>query len=485
MIGTHQSPSRPSRASMKRGPFPHRRLCCPHGSSSTTTRSDSRSSASPFPGFAGYRRASLPATPQATGPRRVSPVPRTPIRPFNAQYAGGSLGARFRIPDAFHGLRRRVNRLGTLYPAHKDGSLDDACSGFTHVADRTVASAPLRTRPLDHARGHRYQGPGHLPGPDSHRQAVLNLSLDLRHDELLLLMAPEQSGRTTRERQPPADVDGHGSGAALTLVLALGPLEQRLEREHRVVDPGVQVAERGEPRRHGRDRAARAGRRRRSRPTRSASTPSPPARPAPSTRSRSCGRARSGCSRRTPCRARGPCATRSSSRRRERGARPRARTRAPRAAPRRSPIAARSARRRAGRCRPRSSASRPRRARRAPRGRRAATRRTVSKSALRHRVEVDPPLVGLARRRRAASSTDGTRPSTSAPPRSRWRARSRTARRRAGRSGKSTRDGLDPAGRPCGRRFWWTFSPSTPRGNRCSMHGRSRSARTIPSPTLM
>jgi hypothetical protein len=73
---------------------------------------------------------------------------------------------------------------------------DDAFSGFTHVTDRTVAPAPLRTRPLDHARGHSYQGPRHLPGPDSHRPAVLNLSLDLRHDELHLLTTPKQSGRT-------------------------------------------------------------------------------------------------------------------------------------------------------------------------------------------------------------------------------------------------------------------------------------------------
>jgi hypothetical protein len=80
---------------------------------------------------------------------------------------------------------------------HPEGrGCDDACSGFTHVTDRTVAPAPLRTRPLDHARGHSYQGPRHLPGPDSHRPAVLNLSLDLRHDELHLLTTPKQSGRT-------------------------------------------------------------------------------------------------------------------------------------------------------------------------------------------------------------------------------------------------------------------------------------------------
>ncbi len=73
---------------------------------------------------------------------------------------------------------------------------DDACSGFTHITDRTSAPAPLRIRPLDHARGHSYHGRRHLPGPDSHRPAVLNLSLDLRHDELHLLTTPKQSGHT-------------------------------------------------------------------------------------------------------------------------------------------------------------------------------------------------------------------------------------------------------------------------------------------------
>ena len=63
-----------------------------------------------------------------------------------------------------------------LFPP-EDGTFDDAYSGFTRVADRTVAHALLRTRPLDHARGHHYQGPRRLPGPDSHRQAALNLSL--------------------------------------------------------------------------------------------------------------------------------------------------------------------------------------------------------------------------------------------------------------------------------------------------------------------
>ena len=39
------------------------------------------------------------------------------------------------------------------------------------------------------------------------------------------------------------------------------------------------------------------------------------------------------------------------------------------------------------------------------------------------------------------------------------------------------------SGAPPGSRFWCTFSPDSPVGNRCSMHGRSKSALTIPGPT--
>ena len=53
----------------------------------------------------------------------------------------------------------------------------------------------------------------------------------------------------------------------------------------------------------------------------------------------------------------------------------------------------------------------------------------------------------------------------------------------AGVSGEKVHQKRVPAGAPLGMRFWCTFSPATPAGNRCSMHGRSRSARTMPSPT--
>jgi hypothetical protein len=59
-----------------------------------------------FPGSPVIGGASPPATPQATGPRRLSRVPRTTIRTFNAQYAGGFFSARSWNKSAFHGLRR-------------------------------------------------------------------------------------------------------------------------------------------------------------------------------------------------------------------------------------------------------------------------------------------------------------------------------------------------------------------------------------------
>jgi hypothetical protein len=50
-------------------------------------------------------------------------------------------------------------------------------AGFTSCCGLVSCSAPLRTRPLDHARGLRYRGPWRLPGPDLHRLAALSLSL--------------------------------------------------------------------------------------------------------------------------------------------------------------------------------------------------------------------------------------------------------------------------------------------------------------------
>ena len=131
----------------------------------------------PLPGFAGYRPGIASHPPQRVGSRRLSRVPRTTVRTFNAQI-------RRRVPqrplleqERFPWPSPLHNRLGTLFLRPKTAVANDAYSGFTRVADRAVDPAPLRTQPLDHARGHHYQGPRRLPGPDSHRQAALNLSL--------------------------------------------------------------------------------------------------------------------------------------------------------------------------------------------------------------------------------------------------------------------------------------------------------------------
>lgn len=48
--GTHRAPPLQQNASTKQRPFPHRRLCCPSGSSSTTAASDAHPAHFPFPG---------------------------------------------------------------------------------------------------------------------------------------------------------------------------------------------------------------------------------------------------------------------------------------------------------------------------------------------------------------------------------------------------------------------------------------------------
>jgi hypothetical protein len=154
----------------------------------------------PFPGAPVIGGASLPTVPQTIGAETALPGShddrphvqrplrrRVPQRPLLDQ-------ERLPWPSPYH------HRLGSLLSRPSAGLVDDAYSGFTHVADRAVSPAPLRTRPLDHARGLRYRGPRRLPGPDSHRQAIVNLSL-LRHAVLLFLMAPEQSRRTATNQK--------------------------------------------------------------------------------------------------------------------------------------------------------------------------------------------------------------------------------------------------------------------------------------------
>src|SRR6266545_3833509 len=94
------------------------------------------------------------------GPRRASPVPTTPFRPFHAPCAGGFV---------------------------------TTLQASLHAADRSVAPpplrgvvAPLRRRDLARRREPCYRGPWRLPGPDSHRLAAVSLSLGYAADLLSL-----------------------------------------------------------------------------------------------------------------------------------------------------------------------------------------------------------------------------------------------------------------------------------------------------------
>jgi hypothetical protein len=173
-----------------------------------------------FPGSPVIGRASLPADPQSGGAETALPSSQDDHphaqRPIRRRVHRRPLLDQERLPRP----SPSPDRLGTLSSPPTGGSLDDACSRFTHVADRAVAPAPPRTRPLDHARGHRYRGPRHLPGPDSHRQAALNLSL-LRHVVLLSswrrssLGAPGGSDSVRRDLLA-ASTDQIGSAQART-----------------------------------------------------------------------------------------------------------------------------------------------------------------------------------------------------------------------------------------------------------------------------
>jgi hypothetical protein len=98
-----------------------------------------------FPGSPVIGRASLPADPQSAGPRRLSRVPRTTIRTFNAQYAGGFIGARSWTKSAFHGLRRRLTGSAPSLPRPQAGRLTTLAQASLTL--QTARSHPPRFAP--------------------------------------------------------------------------------------------------------------------------------------------------------------------------------------------------------------------------------------------------------------------------------------------------------------------------------------------------
>src|SRR4249919_340761 len=104
--GTHRALLDHHYAPTKQRPFPHRRLCCPPGSTSTTAASDAHPARRSLPGTTGYtaRSSDNTETPQAAGPGRASPVPAVTICTFRTPYAEESLTAALQALHRFHGL---------------------------------------------------------------------------------------------------------------------------------------------------------------------------------------------------------------------------------------------------------------------------------------------------------------------------------------------------------------------------------------------
>jgi len=126
-------------ASTKQRPFPHRRLCCPLGSSSTTAASDAHPARHPFPGLPVIGHAAPATHPQVTGPGRASPVPAATVDTFRAPYAGESFGActsRSSAPSMAFALMEGARH--SLIPARKRATLTTPQASL-HATDRIVA----------------------------------------------------------------------------------------------------------------------------------------------------------------------------------------------------------------------------------------------------------------------------------------------------------------------------------------------------------
>ena len=168
-----------------------------------------------FPGSPVIGRASLPSPRRRRGRDGSPEFPGRPFArstPYTPEGSSAPAPGTRTLSVAF--ALRGPARL-PLCPARKAGPLNDAYSGLHSRCRPHDCSAPLRTRPLDHARGLHYQGPRRLPGPDSHRQAALNLSL-LRHVDLPFFMAP----RAVSAHSSIAAVEGSRRAGSFTPIRA-------------------------------------------------------------------------------------------------------------------------------------------------------------------------------------------------------------------------------------------------------------------------
>jgi hypothetical protein len=148
----------------------------------------------PLPGFAGYRPGIASRHPAGDGAKTALPSSQDDHphvqRPIRRRVPQRPL----LDPERFPWPSPSIHRLGTLYPRHRRESVTTLAQASLTL--QTARSLHPASHPASRPRtGASLQGPRRLPGPDSHRQAALNLSL-LRHSVLLVFMAPEQSRRT-------------------------------------------------------------------------------------------------------------------------------------------------------------------------------------------------------------------------------------------------------------------------------------------------
>jgi hypothetical protein len=84
----------------------------------------------------------------------------TTFWPFHAHYAGGFFDAPSRRQGVFHGLRRRGTGSAPSGPTQGGGYFVDACSGFAHAADRSVARPRFDAEISPDAGGFTTRDPG-------------------------------------------------------------------------------------------------------------------------------------------------------------------------------------------------------------------------------------------------------------------------------------------------------------------------------------
>ncbi len=188
-----------------RGPSHHRRFCCPHGSSGTTTPSDSLPASRPLPGSSPVIGRLAPA-PLRSVPGRGGPLlfPPSPSTRSTSPTPGGSSRLHIQALHLFHGLHPEAP--GSAPPcSHLSIGTRTTRQTSLHAADRVVAPpVGLSTSGFDPDRFQPepptcYRASWQLPGPDSHRLATTSMSPDWSRHRV---PNPSSSGRTAIRAYP-------------------------------------------------------------------------------------------------------------------------------------------------------------------------------------------------------------------------------------------------------------------------------------------